>query len=391
MKALVPGFALALFPLASLAAVPTLNPELSLILGGHYAAFEHDPEHYTLPGFQLAPEAGPGSAGFGLAESELLASSAIDDWFFGKLTLAFGDEGAELEESYLESLAIGHGLTLRAGRFYSALGYLNDKHPHAWDFADAPLVYRGLFGNQLRDDGVRLAWVAPTTLFMQLGIEAGRGEQFPAGGAARDGSGTRAVFAKLGGDVGTSHSWQLGIGQWRAEVVERQDGALEESGSGASFSGDSRINAVDLIWKWAPQRDATQRSLKLQAEYLQRNDAGELAYTDPAAATATTTYTGRQHGWYAQAVYQFIPRWRLGLRHDRLGSDNHADVAAVLDNAGLTSHYNPRRSSAMLDYSHSEFSRLRLQYALDRSSPVSDRQLLLQYTVSLGAHGAHTF
>lgn len=389
MKMLVSGVILALTPLAGGAA--TLNPDLSLILGGRYASFEHAPDGYTLPGFQLAPETGPGPAGFGLAESELVASATIDDWFYGKLTLAFGDEGSELEESYLETLALGHGLTARGGRFYSALGYLNDKHPHAWDFADAPLAYRGLLGNQLRDDGVRLSWVAPTELFLQLGIEAGRGEQFPAGGAAHEGSATRALYAKIGGDIGSSHSWQLGIGQWRAEVAERQDAALLESGSGSSFSGDSRINAVDFVWKWAPYGDTTQRSLKLQAEYLHRRESGQLAFTDAAATTTASPYVGSQRGWYAQAVYQFMPRWRLGLRHDRLSSDNRAADPLVLTDAGLGSDHAPHRNSAMLDYSHSEYSRLRLQYALDRSAPQGDRQLLLQYIVSLGAHGAHTF
>jgi hypothetical protein len=46
----------------------------------------------------------------------------------------------------------------------------------------------------------------------------------------------------------------------------------------------------------------------------------------------------------------------------------------------------------MVDYSLSEFSRFRLQLAADRSSPDgTDRQLFLQYIMSLGAHGAHSF
>jgi hypothetical protein len=46
----------------------------------------------------------------------------------------------------------------------------------------------------------------------------------------------------------------------------------------------------------------------------------------------------------------------------------------------------------MVDYSLSEFSRLRLQLAADRSNPaVTDRQIYLQYIMSLGAHGAHSF
>jgi hypothetical protein len=46
----------------------------------------------------------------------------------------------------------------------------------------------------------------------------------------------------------------------------------------------------------------------------------------------------------------------------------------------------------MLDYSPSEFSRLRLQYAKDESiESVSENQWVVQYVHSLGAHGAHRF
>jgi hypothetical protein len=46
----------------------------------------------------------------------------------------------------------------------------------------------------------------------------------------------------------------------------------------------------------------------------------------------------------------------------------------------------------MVDFSPSEFSRLRLQLARDRSlSGGADNQLFLQYQMSLGAHGAHSY
>jgi len=45
----------------------------------------------------------------------------------------------------------------------------------------------------------------------------------------------------------------------------------------------------------------------------------------------------------------------------------------------------------MVDYSNSEFSRLRLQFNRDRSDIVADNQWFLQYQMSLGAHGAHAF
>jgi hypothetical protein len=46
----------------------------------------------------------------------------------------------------------------------------------------------------------------------------------------------------------------------------------------------------------------------------------------------------------------------------------------------------------MVDFSASEFSRLRLQYARDQArANFTDNQWQLQYQMSLGAHGAHGF
>lgn len=54
--------------------------------------------------------------------------------------------------------------------------------------------------------------------------------------------------------------------------------------------------------------------------------------------------------------------------------------------------YNPSRQTAMVDWSPSEFSRLRLQLARDKSrNGEADNQVWLQYVMSLGAHGAHKF
>ena len=51
----------------------------------------------------------------------------------------------------------------------------------------------------------------------------------------------------------------------------------------------------------------------------------------------------------------------------------------------------PKRVSAMVDFSNSEFSRLRLQISSDDSRVASDDQVFVQYLMSLGAHGAHRF
>ena len=64
----------------------------------------------------------------------------------------------------------------------------------------------------------------------------------------------------------------------------------------------------------------------------------------------------------------------------------------MLSEAGLDDEgHTPERSTIMLDYSHSEQSRIRLQYAKDDSYEDSDNLFFVQYIVTLGAHGAHRF
>jgi hypothetical protein len=85
-----------------------------------------------------------------------------------------------------------------------------------------------------------------------------------------------------------------------------------------------------------------------------------------------------------------MPAWRVGLRQDQLssGTVNYASNSASL----ASTDFNPRRTSVMLDWSLSEFSRWRLQLARDHAREDSgDTQLFLQYQMSLGAHGAHSY
>ncbi|MEW8051296.1 MAG: hypothetical protein AB2792_06410 [Candidatus Thiodiazotropha sp.] len=374
------------------------NPDISLILDGRFGAFDNESD-YELPGFMLGGEAGRGEEGFHLGHNELAISANVDDLFYGKLTAAIadheGDTEVELEEAFIETAALGNGLNIKAGRFFSAIGYLNQQHGHAWDFADAPLVYRGLFGNQLIDDGLQVSWVAPTDIYLQLGGELLRGERFPAGGASNDGKGAGTLFAKIGGDIGESHAWQLGLSHWRAEVEERTSGGHQHEGEAEeipTYSGDSKVTGIDFVWKWAPLGNASQRNFKLQGEYFIRDEKGDVIMDDGSESPESTTYDGDQEGWYLQGIYQFMPRWRVGLRYDRLESDNKGSDEEVLAEAGLDNEgHKPERITLMGDYAHSEFSRLRLQYARDDSYEDADGILMLQFVMSLGPHGAHRF
>lgn len=361
------------------------NPAVSLILDGRYASYARDPATSGIAGFSLAREAGEIDEGFHLGAAELTFSADIDPVFHGRFTAGVHDGEVEIEEAFIETLALGRGFTVRAGRFFAEVGYLNALHAHAWDFGDLPLPYRAMIGrHNLADDGVELRWVAPSALFVEIGAELFRGDAFPAGGAARDGKGAVVAFLRLGGDVGVSNAWRLGLSHYAAKAQERESGAETTPDL---FTGDVDVTVVDVVWKWAPEGNARERNFKLQAEYLRRTEDGVYTLAELGGAAS---FRGTQDGWYAQAVYQFMPRWRIGVRHARAdaGTAGPAFDGTVLDARG----HAPRATSAMLDFSPSEFSRVRLQYTRDESrADAADDQWLLQYTVSLGAHGAHTF
>ena len=387
---------LALPGLPAQASDNSFNPAISLILDGHYASYDEPAGNYSLPGFMLSEEAGLAEEGFAIGESELIASANIDSQFYGKLILGIADSAEEsaigIEEAYVDALAIGNGITLRFGRFFSAFGYLNEQHAHAWDFADAPLVYRAMFGDQLKDDGVRLVYLAPTELYVSVGAELLSGKQYPAGGE-QQGAGAWTAFINFGDDIGVAHSWLLGLNHWQADVNQRIAGETEFGGDlvTPSFGGNSKINAIDFVYKWAPNGNPTQQNFKFQIEIFQRHENGDISLLD-STPLVSSTYSGDQSGWYAETIYQFDSQWRTGLRLDQLSSDNIGADNSVLASAKLDDQqHTPKRQSVMLEWLPSEFSRLRLQLNHDASYPQTDIQVLLQYTMSLGSHGAHTY
>ena len=374
------------------AAGNAFNPNISLILGGTYANLSQDPQQYRLQGFlPTGGEAGPGRRGFNLGESELTMAANIDPMFSGQLTFALsGEDTVGVEEAFVQTRALASGLNFKAGRFLSSVGYLNNRHAHTWDFVDAPLAYQAFLGGQYKPDGVQAKWLAPIDTLVEIGVELGSGASFPGNDRNKNGFGAAALYAHVGDDIGASGSWRAGLSLLRTGAANREYGDPSEHGGNLSaFSGRSRMLIVDAIYKWAPNGNPAQQNFKLQGEYLRRHESGELTSSVASGASAGS-YDSTQSGWYLQGVYQFMPNWRAGLRYDKLASNTPS--IGLADPFPLLAGYAPSRRSVMLDYSPSEFSRLRLQFARDGSRPGAvDNQIFLQYIMSLGTHAAHAF
>lgn len=387
------------------------NPEVSLILQGQYRDMKNIDER-RISGFWPAAAHdhddhghGADKRGFSVDHTELVLAANIDPFWRGQAILALQDGEVEVEEAWFQSLGLGNGFGLKGGRMRSGIGYLNEQHAHAWDFADAPLMYKVMFGDHgsYAQDGLQLKWVAPTPFFLEFGSDFGRGANFPGSDRNKNGSNAGSLFAHIGDDIGSSHSWRAGLSYLQTSARERE-AHFEDAGGGdeavGSFDGKSKTWIADFVWKWAPDGNPKYRNFKLQGEYFQRREKGTLTCSSEnnginnCAPTGTESvasdYRTRQSGWYLQGVYQFTSNWRAGLRYDRLDSGSR-DFGANAANIVVDS-YKPKRVTLMADYSWSEFSRMRLQFAQDKSMQgVTDNQVWLQYIMSLGAHGAHKF
>ncbi len=330
--------------------------------------------------------------GLQLGHSDLTAGGPLGALFDAQFSATFetheGRLERDIEEAWIETTRLPAGLQVRAGRFASQIGYLNQQHPHADDFVERPLLYRGFFGGHWNDDGLRLNWTAPTPFYLLFGAEAFRGRRLVpevASPVRNPGIGTLAV--KAGTDLSRSHSWQLGL----AHIRNRREAAVEAHGEegeaaaghhhahhhhhGAQFTG-RKTWVMDFTWKWAP--DGNNRDQQLRAGFEAARITGLNRF-----ATARDKHEANA----ITLVWRFRPDWEAGARADwlrvRIPHEDHFHNGLL------------RERALMLVWKPSHMQSLRLQYTAQRDAVGFEdpprRSVQLQYVMAFGAHGAHSY
>lgn len=377
---------------------------VTAILSGTYGNTSRPQETpYALNGFlpfnkQRYQDLASVNRGFNLDDSDISFVGRIDDHFYGRVVVAQSPEGqANIEEAYILTRGLkflDKKIAFKAGRFYSGVGLLNQQHAHDWDFIDISLPHKIFLGEQYNDDGVQAKWYLPiqNNMTLELGGEVSKGRAYPGSGKDKNGSGAGAVFAKFRGHFAKNHFVEVGLSQLRTNAHGREFSDFDANGLTTTnqFSGDTKINIAHFLWKWAPTGDPADKHLKVQGEYFQRKDNGTLGY-DITGLNQTNQYAAKQSGYYLQATYQFMPKWRIGFRTEKL---DYGTVSATnLGNFSSIAHaYSPTRNSAVLEFSPSEKGRLRLQVMQDKSQPgITDNQIMLQYQMSIGKFGIDRF
>lgn len=410
------------------------NPAISVILDFTYAHITHDlddPPGFELGGHHHGHDHDHGIAeGFNLREVELTITGTVDPYFDALAMLAFTHDHVEIEEAYITTRMLPAGFQLKAGKFFSDVGYINKQHPHDWLFVDQPWMREYFFGDEgLNEVGVQMTWLPPTETYLRFGVEVLQGEtegianyigdghheivtMLPAGQEPerhrwradkefreKDGPRLFTGFVKAAPDIGLNHALQLGAFGGYSRVMQLED--AHSSGRLETWDGDGWFAGVDAVYKYDGQGVMGHRNLVLQAEYIYREL--DLAYKSrqfenfsSLVTTDANDQKWRQDGLYVQGVYGFRPRWNAGLRVDVLGIQNDGFAGrGVREDFGTSWRY-----TGQISYAPTEFSRIRAQVSYmdladdDHNGHDHDHDawmFVLQYNISLGAHGAHAF
>jgi len=410
---------------AGAAGIPQItNPQISLILDGVAYADdlrgagnswldEADGILHAHHGDEHAHEHGAIEEGLNLRGAELVLSATVDTLFDAYANLAFDLDGVELEEAHFTTRALPAGWQLKGGKFFSGIGYANSRHPHSWEFVDQNLAYLSLLGDHgLNDTGLQVTWSPATDTYLQFGAEVLQGHEQEKFGAAVDRDDLAAAlnndpdtlgmpaidhrgpqiytgFVKVGPDLGTDHALQLGL----SYALHKGHQEAHEEGDPVTdifyTDGEARLAGIEAVYKRSAAGRQGKGTWSVQAEYLWLETDGTVVFhTMPAEIGGAVA--GEQDAFYLQAIHGFAPRWQAGLRYDATGMNSETREGGV-----ATALEESSRLSAVLTFRPSEYSFLRLQLADADIAADGAReqftQVMLQYNLSLGAHGAHRF
>jgi hypothetical protein len=363
-------------------------PDLALILDFSWLSRNVCDEAYSyleIPGLLQAQ--GVSGQGFNLNYAELAISAAVDPYFDLFTTFHLSAGNFEIEEAYFKTRQLPLGLQLKAGKFLSHFGRMNGQHEHTWNFNDAPLILKTFFGAEgLNEKGVQIGWLAPTRFYLLLGTEILAGDNEASFG--REGflkmeevpmPGLLTAFIQSSADVGKISilgGFSLARGKSRLNHLDAEDAPQAQA-------ADTTLAGADLTARLTID---SYRYLLLQGEFILRRNRGDLFQDE-----LPQTLCKNQSGFYCDLIWRFDRSFKAGVRLDMV-SGNRIEVAGertILpdDLWGL---------SAAIDYTPTEFSRLRLQYRYDHAqfgenerTPI--HEVSIGVNLSIGAHGAHPF
>lgn len=328
--------------------VAKILPDISAtgILAGAY--FERE------PGGPLTGPVGadPARTGFTFQELEIAFQGVVDPYFRYDAFLSFSEEGVEVEEAYFTTQSgLPKGLQFKGGIMLLPFGRQNPKHLHSWTFADNNLVNKYLLGaDGLAEAGVEISYLFPTPLFLQFQGTFTNGDNSTSFG------GTQKKDFLYNGRLATSFDLTQ-------DLTMLLGGSFAWGYNNTNPGNYTALYGGDLYLKWKP---SARTSLAWQTEFIGRQmqiPGGPIS----------------EGGLYSFLDYQFFKRWHTVFRIDQMGIPQ-----------GLQSR--ETRLTPAIAFNPTEFSQIRLQYEADKITGLDwANAVILQFMMTLGAHGVHAF
>ena len=287
---------------------------------------------------------------FAAQEFELDLQTNLDPFSRTRWTIAFGDEGVEVEEGYLQFNRLKN-TELFVGKFRQSFGPLNRQHLHALPQTDYPLVYQTLFGEEgLAQTGISLAWLpekSPASA-TEIVLQVTDGENEVAFGGEE--------FENLAFLARLKNFWDIGDATYF-------EWGLSGIGGETSGGGDSRVYGTDFTYHWQPPQRAKYREVTWRTELL-------LSQRDDALGVEREAL-----GLYSYLEGLFKRNLYGGVRFDRVEDP-------------LDPNRTMRGISPYLTWWQSEYVRLRAQYSYleDESTNEDENRFALQFTWAAGPH-----
>ncbi|PHS57195.1 MAG: hypothetical protein COB17_07250 [Sulfurimonas sp.] len=343
-------------------------PDISMILNMSAVGRSlknSDYQNFAIPGFIDAGDEDllfSPDKGFNLNYAEISMHSAVDPYFDAYATFHIRPDSFEVDEAYIITRALSEGFRIKAGKFRSNFGYINEKHNHSWYFSSQPIIYQTIFGQEgIIDTGIQVQYLAPTDTYLMFGIEAMQGANTRSFGDVNNGNSLYVAYLKSSIDIGDDLSVLGGLSIANGKNI---------------YKKETNVYGVDLVLR---EQLASYSSLVWQSEYLYRDKQNNTPDSD------------KQAGFYSELIFNYNKDYALGIMYDSI-TKNKTDLSIY---TGLDTN-NLNRYTAMVQYKPFEFSRLRLQYTYDKTKIINGErknisEIMLELNIAAGAHSAHSY
>jgi hypothetical protein len=296
-------------------------------------------------------------------ESEVSLQAIVDPYARADFFIAFGQEGAELEEGFLTFPTIPGGLLFKVGKMRAAFGKVNALHSHVLPWSDRPVVINNLVGGDegINDSGLSVARLIPNPwFFLEATGQVFRGDSGDVFRSSKRGDLSYVGHMRGYQDISESTNIDLGTSFMQGHNAA---GVVDDVDVGRFTT---RLFGFDGTVRWKPLRRSIYRSFVGRTELIWSRREQPLS-------------NANAFGYYLSGDYQLGRRWFAGARYDR---SDHADEPTLGDTG----------QSLVLTYWPSEFSQVRGQYRRTKYATGDPaNEFLFQFQFSIGAHGAHPF